>query len=273
MWTLLLLAATVRSFAHMPLGIFDRNSSNVGVDFFSVEHDPVSGSRSNQILRFRTGSGSDWISKKLNRIRYGYPNCIDHCSKMLNQSFFGYKPDWIESLDTSTGLGSDRITPWIFWTGLGLQKSPICSTLVDLLKLLKVKETSRIQIAFTKNLVINYLQSNLLKRHWAPFSILLSTISLHVDVGQLFLTYRAPFYSMLGVISLQKRHRKIWNHICLDFDSSLQTNDSKWLDNYCDSNRASHDSTLTRKNFRWLWLEGVWPWLANNDWGTALFQV
>jgi len=27
MWTLLLLAATVRSFAHMPLGISDRNSS------------------------------------------------------------------------------------------------------------------------------------------------------------------------------------------------------------------------------------------------------
>jgi len=48
----------------------------------------VVGSRSNRILQFRTGSGSDWISKKLNRIRYGYPNCIDHCSKMLNQSFF-----------------------------------------------------------------------------------------------------------------------------------------------------------------------------------------
>jgi len=26
--------------------------------------------------------------KKINRIRYGYPNCIGHCSKMLNQSFF-----------------------------------------------------------------------------------------------------------------------------------------------------------------------------------------
>jgi len=30
----------------------------------SVEHHPVSGSRSNRILQFRTGSGSDWISKK-----------------------------------------------------------------------------------------------------------------------------------------------------------------------------------------------------------------
>jgi len=29
----------------------------------SVEHDPVSGSRSNRILQFKTGSGSDWISK------------------------------------------------------------------------------------------------------------------------------------------------------------------------------------------------------------------
>jgi len=61
----------------------------------------------------------------------GYPNCFDHCSIMLNQRiFFGYKPDWIKYLDRSTGLGSDRITQWKFWTGLGLQKSPICSTLL-----------------------------------------------------------------------------------------------------------------------------------------------
>jgi len=97
----------------------------------SVEHDPVSGSRSNRILQFRTGSGSDWISKIPNRIRYGYPNCIDHCSKMLNQTFiFGQKPDWIKYLDSSTGLGSDQIAQWKFWIGLGLQKSPICSTLL-----------------------------------------------------------------------------------------------------------------------------------------------
>ena len=49
----------------------------------SVEHNPVSGSLSNRILQFRTGSGSDSISKKLNLIRYGYPNCVDHCRKML----------------------------------------------------------------------------------------------------------------------------------------------------------------------------------------------
>jgi len=30
----------------------------------SVEYDPVSGSRSNRILQFRTGSGLDWILKK-----------------------------------------------------------------------------------------------------------------------------------------------------------------------------------------------------------------
>jgi len=30
----------------------------------SVEHDPVSGSRSNRILHFRSGLGLDWILKK-----------------------------------------------------------------------------------------------------------------------------------------------------------------------------------------------------------------
>ena len=43
----------------------------------------------------------------------------------------------------------------------------------------------------------------------------------------------------------------------LDIDSSWQTSDSKWLDRFCDSTltRPSHDSTLTRKKFRWLWLD------------------
>jgi len=67
----------------------------------SVEHDPVSGSRSNRILHFRTGL--EWILKNLNRIRYGYPNCIDHCSKMLNQRVFSeYELDWIKYFDRST---------------------------------------------------------------------------------------------------------------------------------------------------------------------------
>jgi len=43
--------------------------------------------------------------------------------------FFWYKLDWIKYLDRSTGLGSDRITQWKFWTGSGLEKSPLCSTL------------------------------------------------------------------------------------------------------------------------------------------------
>jgi len=97
----------------------------------SVEHDTVSGSRSNRILHFRTGSGLDWILKKLYRIRYGYPNCIDHCSQMLNQSFFGYKPDWIKYFDRFTGSGSDGITERKVWTGLGFQKYAICSTLLQ----------------------------------------------------------------------------------------------------------------------------------------------
>jgi len=46
------------------------------------------GSRSNRILHFRIGSELYWILKKLNGIRYGYPNCIDHCNEMLNQSLF-----------------------------------------------------------------------------------------------------------------------------------------------------------------------------------------
>jgi len=32
---------------------------------------------------------SDWtgFQKNLYRIGHGYPNCVDHCSRMLNQSF------------------------------------------------------------------------------------------------------------------------------------------------------------------------------------------
>ena len=45
----------------------------------------------------------------------------------------------------------------------------------------------------------------------------------------------------------------MWNFIWLQTDSSLQTNDSNWLNSSCDSTRQSHDSI--RKIFRWLWLE------------------
>ena len=60
----------------------------------------------------------------------------------------------------------------------------------------------------------------------------------------------------------------------LDIDSSLQTDDSKWLDSSRDSTRPSHDSDSTRKNFRWLWLDsnsrGLWLWFDKNDSGTSL---
>jgi len=51
--------------------------------------------------------------------------------KCLIRVFLGYKPDWINYLDRSTRLGSDRITQRKFWTGLGFQKFPIFSTLLD----------------------------------------------------------------------------------------------------------------------------------------------
>ena len=35
MWTLLLLAATVRSFAHMPLGISDRNNTKLSPTIYN----------------------------------------------------------------------------------------------------------------------------------------------------------------------------------------------------------------------------------------------
>ena len=66
----------------------------------------------------------------------------------------------------------------------------------------------------------------------------------------------------------------MWNFIWLDIDSSLQTNDSKWLDSSCNSTltRPSHYSILTR-------LENIlddsdskslWLWLDKNDLGISL---
>ena len=43
----------------------------------------------------------------------------------------------------------------------------------------------------------------------------------------------------------------MWNFMWLEIDSSLQTNDSKWLDSFCDSTltrpRHDSDSDSTRK--------------------------
>jgi len=61
----------------------------VSIRSISIEDDSVSGSRSNRILQFRTGSGLDWISKKLYRIGY------DHCCQMFNHSFSDI--NWIGS--------------------------------------------------------------------------------------------------------------------------------------------------------------------------------
>jgi len=81
----------------------------------SVEHDPVSGSRSNRILQFRTGFGF-W--KEHNRIRYGYPICIDHCSIMFNQRVFRIQTglDQIFGQVYRIRIGSDysvKILDWI----------------------------------------------------------------------------------------------------------------------------------------------------------------
>ena len=62
----------------------------------------------------------------------------------------------------------------------------------------------------------------------------------------------APFGS-------EKRHRKMVNLIWLIGDSSLQTNDSKWLDSSCNRlwlnwTKSWLDSESTCKHFRWLWV-------------------
>ena len=60
----------------------------------------------------------------------------------------------------------------------------------------------------------------------------------------------------------------MWHFIWLDIDSSLQTNDSKWLDSSCDS---------IRKNFRRLWLysdsKGLWLRLNENESDTSLLAT
>jgi len=38
----------------------------------------------------------------------------------------------------------------------------------------------------------------------------------------------------------------MWNLMWLVIDPILHTNDSKWLDSFCDSIQPSHDLTLTR---------------------------
>jgi len=131
-------------------------------------------------------------------------------------------------------------------------------------KLFEMTECERDkQNANWENLDINNLQSNLLKQRWdhfltyrAPFHSMLGT-SFKL-IGRHFMACWAPFYGM----SKQKNVvEKTCNFVWLDIDSNLQTNDSKWLDGSRDSTLTWLDRvmtlTLTRKNFGWLWLEGL----------------
>jgi len=55
---------TLQDFVQM-CSLLPDSSPEIWILYTSVEHDPVSGSPSKWILQFRTGSGSDWISKNL----------------------------------------------------------------------------------------------------------------------------------------------------------------------------------------------------------------
>jgi len=69
----------------------------------SVEHDPVSGSSSNRILQFRTGSGLGWILKNSTGSDMDIQTAFITAEKCIITDFFGYKPDWNKYLDRSTG--------------------------------------------------------------------------------------------------------------------------------------------------------------------------
>jgi len=81
----------------------------------------------------------------------------------------------------------------------------------------------------------------------------------------------APFHC-------KKCRRKTWNFVWFGIDSSLQTNDSKWLESSHGSTltltRPSHDSDLTQKNFRRLLPDsdskGLWLRHNKNDSDTSL---
>ena len=64
---------------------------------------------------------------------------------------------------------------------LGMRKTrkytPCSKVGLDLWKWMRLKETSKLQTAFTKYLDIHNLQSVMLKQHWAPFYHLLGNIS------------------------------------------------------------------------------------------------
>ena len=74
--------------------------------------------------------GGTGFRKKSNGSDVDIQIALITAEKCLIKVFFEYKPDWIKYLDKSTGLGSDLISQRKYWTGLGLQKSQICLTLI-----------------------------------------------------------------------------------------------------------------------------------------------
>jgi len=78
----------------------------------------------------------------------------------------------------------------------------------------------------------------MLKQHWVPLSNLSGTIVLRI---------RRHFIA-------PKWHKKMWNFICFYIDSSLQTNDSKWLQFF---------KTI-------LWHHSTMPWFNSDSKGLGL---
>jgi len=98
--------------------------------YISVEHDPLPDRKPTGFCNSEPDPDRAGFRNKLYLIRYGYPNYVDHCSQMLNQSFFfRYKPDRIEYLDSNTRLGSDWITQWKHWIGIAKISDPLKITL------------------------------------------------------------------------------------------------------------------------------------------------
>ena len=66
----------------------------------------------------------------------------------------------------------------------------------------------------------------------------------------------------------------MWNFMWLDIDLSLQTNDSKWLDSFCDSTLTWLDQVMTLTRLVKILddsdSKGLWLWFNKNDSGTSL---
>jgi len=76
----------------------------------SVEHDPVSGSRSNRTLQFGPEPDRTGFRKNSTGSDMDIQTALITAVKCLIRVFFGHKRDWIKYLDRSTGLGPDWVT-------------------------------------------------------------------------------------------------------------------------------------------------------------------